>query len=182
MSSRQPAQQEQRGGAVVRGTVVDARPTPEPKKVDYTDTVWFIESSRGKLMDAPTSSAKGHFQFIDSTWNAYVNKHNLNFKPEDRFDFDKSRKVFELFTEDNRRSLRRGLGREPSYTETYMAHKLGPGTAVKFMKASPNTTVDKVVSRAALRANRNVFFNNDGTPKKVREVYSHFNNFFIPKE
>jgi hypothetical protein len=178
MSSRQP---EQRGGAVVTGTVQDA-PKPAAKPVDYTDTVWFIESSRGKLMDAPTSSAKGHFQFIDSTWNAYVKKHNLDFKPEDRYDFDKSKKVFELFTEDNKRSLKRGLGREPTYTEKYMAHKLGPSTAVQFMKASPNATVDKLVSKAALKANRNVFFDKDGKPKKVKEVYKYFNDFFTSKD
>jgi hypothetical protein len=182
MSSRQQTT-EQRGGAVVTGTVEDARPKqPEQKPVDYTDRVWFVESSRGKLMEAPTSSAKGHFQFIDRTWDAYVKKHNLDFKPEDRFDFEKSKKVFELFTQDNVRSLRRGLGRDPTYTEKYMAHKLGPGTAVSFMKASPNATVDKVVGKAALRANRNVFYNKDGSPKRVKEVYSYFNDFFKPEE
>lgn len=175
MSSRQPAQQEQRGGAVVTGKVQDK---PAGLPVDYVDTVHFIESSRGKLMDAPTSSAKGHFQFIDSTWNAYVKKHNLDFKPEDRYDFDKSKKVFELFTEDNVRVLRKGLDRDPTHTEKYMAHKLGPSTAVRFMKASPNATVDKIVGKAALRANRNVFFDEEGKPKRVKDVYKHFNNFF----
>jgi hypothetical protein len=178
MSSRQPT--EQRGGAVVSGTVQDARPTQKP--VDYTDTVHFIESSRGKLMDAPTSSAKGHFQFIDRTWNEYVDKHKLGFKPEDRYDFEKSKKVFELFTADNVRILKSKLEREPTYTEKYMAHKLGPGTAVNFMKASPNTTVDKVVSKAALKANRNVFYNEDGKPKRVKDVYKYFDNFFQQKQ
>ena len=173
MSSKQQAPQ----GAVATGKVVNA-----PQKVDYTDTVHFIESSRGKRMEAPTSSASGHFQFIDSTWNAYVKKHNLNYSLEDRKDFDKSKKVFDLFTEDNRKQLRNSLKREPTYTETYMAHKLGPGVATSFMKASPTESVDKVVGKAALRANRQVFFNKDGTPKKVKEVYGYFNDFFKPKQ
>ena len=50
------------------------------------------------------------------------------------------------------------------------------------MKASPNATVDKIVGKAALRANRNVFFNEDGKPKKVKEVYGYFNNFFQQKQ
>lgn len=173
MSSKQQAPQ----GAVATGKVVNA-----PQKVDYTDTVHFIESSRGKRMEAPTSSASGHFQFIDSTWNAYVKKHNLNYSLEDRKDFDKSKKVFDLFTEDNRKQLRNSLKREPTYTETYMAHKLGPGVATSFMKASPTAPVDKVVGKAALKANRQVFFNKDGTPKKVKEVYGYFNDFFKPKQ
>lgn len=178
MSSRQPT--EQRGGAVVTGTVQNKPAGGLP--ADYVDTVHFIESSRGKLMDAPTSSAKGHFQFIDSTWNAYVKKHNLDFKPEDRYDFEKSKKVFELFTQDNVRILKNRLERDPTNTEKYMAHKLGPSTAVNFMKASPNATVDKIVSKAALRANRNVFFNEDGKPKRVKDVYKHFDNFFQQKQ
>jgi len=173
MSSKQQAPQ----GAVATGKVVNA-----PQKVDYTDTVHFIESSRGKKMDAPTSSASGHFQFIDSTWNAYVKKHNLNYSLEDRKDFNKSKKVFDLFTEDNRKQLRKSLKREPTYTETYMAHKLGPGVAASFMKASPTEPVDKVVGKAALSANKQVFFNKDGTPKKVKEVYGYFNDFFKPKQ
>jgi hypothetical protein len=178
---------EQRGGAVVRGVVEDARPqqSQQPSKQavgglpeDYVDTVWFIESSRGKNMNAPTSSAKGHFQFIDSTWKGFVDKYDLGYTAEDVFDYDKSKKVFELYTEENKKVLRRGLGREPNYTEKYLAFKLDGKNAVKLLKSSPNTTVDKVVSKAAINANKNVFLNKDGSHKKVKEVYSYFNNFF----
>jgi hypothetical protein len=181
MSSRQPAQQEQRGGAVVTGTVQDA-PKPAAKPVDYTDTVWFIESSRGKKMDAPTSSAKGHFQFIDSTWKGFVDKYKLGYKPEDRYDFDKAKKVFDLYTEENKKLLIRDLGREPTYTEKYLAFKLDGKNAVKLLKSPPNTTVDKVVSKAAINANKSVFMNKDGSYKKVIEVYKYFDNFFQQKQ
>ena len=170
LSSKQQPQQ----GAVATGKVEDA----QKPKVDYTDVVHYIESKRGKRMNAPTSSATGHFQFIDSTWNAYVKQHKLGYSLEDRNDFEKSKKVFELYTEDNRKQLRNSLKREPNNTETYMAHKLGPGVASVFMKAEPTATVDKVVNKAALRANKNVFYNKDGSPKKVKEVYSYFNEFF----
>jgi len=182
MATRQST--EQRGGAVVTGKVEDARPQQPSKQAvgglpeDYVDTVWFIESSRGKNMRAPTSSAKGHFQFIDSTWKGFVDKYKLGYKPEDVYDYEKSKKVFELYTEENKKLLRRSLGREPNYTEKYLAFKLDGKNAVKFLKASPNARVDKVVSNAAIEANRNVFLNKDGTPKKVKEVYSYFNDFF----
>jgi hypothetical protein len=175
---------EQRGGAVVTGKVEDARPQQPPKQAvgglpeDYIDTVWFIESSRGTIMESKTSSARGHFQFIDRTWNAFNDKYKLGFTPEDRFDFEKSKKVFGLATEEDSKFLRRRLKREPTYTEKYMTFKLGMGTAGKFLSAPPNRTVDKVLSKDVLNANRQVFFNKDGTPKRVRDVYGYFDEFF----
>ena len=160
----------------VSGKVQEAQP---PQLDRYTDVVHFIESKRGKVMDAKTSSAKGHFQFIDKTWSDYVTKNKLDYTPEDRYDFEKSKKVFELFTQDNVKVLRKELARDPTDTEKYMAHKLGPGTAAKFMKSTPNASVDKIVSKQALAANKNVFYTKEGKPKKVREVYSYFDDFFI---
>jgi hypothetical protein len=170
-SRKQPPQ-----GAVATGKVENA-----PEQVDYTDTVHFIESGRGTNMRAKTSSAKGHFQFIDSTWNGFVKQYNLGYKPEDVFDYEKSKKVFDLYTAENKKVLKKGLNREPNFTETYLAHKLDGKNAVKLLKASPDLPAEKVVSKSALAANRNVFYNKDGTPKTVMEVYSHFNNYFTPK-
>lgn len=165
-----------RANPEVSGKVQEA----QPAKVDkYTDVVHFIESKRGTVMDAKTSSAKGHFQFIDKTWEDYVTKNKLNFSLEDRYDYEKSKKVFDLFTQDNVNVLRKGLSRDPTDTEKYMAHKLGPGVAVKFMKATPNTSVDAIVGKRELAANKNVFYTKDGKPKKVRDVYSYFDDFFM---
>jgi hypothetical protein len=173
MSSRQQAPL----GAVATGKVQDAQP-----QVDYTDTVHFIESGRGTNMKAKTSSAKGHFQFIDSTWNGLVKQNNLGYKPEDVYDYEKSKKVFDLYTAENKKVLKKGLGREPNFTETYLAHKLDGKNAIKLLKASPNKSVEEVVSKPALEANKSVFYNKDGTPKKVVDVYKHFNNYFLPKK
>lgn len=160
----------------VSGKVQEAQPAPINK---YTDVAWYIESKRGKNMDAPTSSAKGHFQFIDKTWNTYNTKYNLGYTLDDRYDYEKSKKVFDLFTQDNVNALRKGLGRDPSDTEKYMAHKLGPGVAIKFMQAKPNAPVNTIVGKSALAANKNVFYTKEGKPKKVSDVYSYFNDFFM---
>jgi hypothetical protein len=153
------------GTSKVAGPVEEAPPAQpqQPSKQavgglpeDYVDTVWFIESSRGTIMESKTSSAKGHFQFIDRTWNAFNDKYKLGFKPEDRFDFEKSKKMFSLATQEDVKFLRNRLKREPTYTEKYMAFKLGMGTAGKFLAAPPNRTVDKVLGEAALKANRQV--------------------------
>lgn len=42
-------------------------------KIDL-DRIWFIESSRGKNLWNKESRARGHYQFIESTWNECVGK------------------------------------------------------------------------------------------------------------
>jgi len=42
-------------------------------KIDL-DKIWFIESSRGKNLWNKKSRARGHYQFIESTWNECVGK------------------------------------------------------------------------------------------------------------
>jgi hypothetical protein len=172
---------------VVEGKVTDmpkpvAAPKPHPKQVDYYERLAFIESSNNPKAKAKTSSASGLYQFIDSTWNEYVKKMGKDYTLDDRFDPKKAREVVEFKTNENARRLREALGREPDNTEKYMAHFLGLNGARQFLKAGPRTPVNKIVGQRQLEANRAVFLNKDGTPKRAIDVYEFFDKKFKGEE
>lgn len=119
-----------------------------------------IESAGRVKAKAPTSSASGLFQFIDSTWLATVSKH----KPELavgrsrdeilalRFDPKCSIELGARFTEDNARII--GQGWQPG--DLYLAHFAGAGTAKALFRANPSYPSSFVFSQAAIAANRSI--------------------------
>ena len=77
---------------------------------------------------------------------------------------------------DNKDALEASLGREATGTDLYMAHFLGLGGAKQFLKAmqvSPDRNAASMFPAAA-GANRNVFFNRDGSARSLTEVYERF--------
>ena len=77
---------------------------------------------------------------------------------------------------DNKDALEASLGREATGTDLYMAHFLGLGGAKQFLKAmqvSPDRTAASMFPAAA-GANRNVFFNRDGSARSLSDVYERF--------
>jgi len=168
--------------ATTSGTVIDARPKEQPKPAfsmeTYLEKLEMVESSGGKNLKSRTSSASGAHQYTTDTWKDLTRLMKVDYSLEDRFNYDKSRKVTEFATQRNIELLKGVLNREPNKVEVYMAHKLGRSGATNFFKASPFTTIDKVVSSSALKANRNVFYNENGKPRTVAEVFSFFEDRF----
>lgn len=85
-----------------------------------------------------------------------------------------SLKVFADFTLQNKKELQGALGRQVNDAELYMAHFMGSGGAANFLKAfavQPGASAVDVVGGAAAAANRSVFYNRDGSPKSVSQVY-----------
>lgn len=57
-----------------------------------------IESSRGKNMWNETSRARGHFQFLEKTWNDLIKRMGKNWDWwTDSMDYDKSKKVADFY-------------------------------------------------------------------------------------
>lgn len=79
----------------------------------------WLESSGGRNVKNPNSSAGGPFQFIDSTARQY----GLT----DRYDINQSSDAAARLTRDNAGHLRRALGRDPTPGELYLAHQQGAG-------------------------------------------------------
>jgi hypothetical protein len=160
---------------VVEGTVEQApqQPKTEKKPFDYMAAVEFVESSNNPKARAKTSSAAGLHQFLEGTWQEYTKKMGVNYTLDDRFDPEKSREVFNYFTNENARRLKETIGRDPTPTEKYLAHFFGVNGARKLLTATPNTPADKVATKRQLQANNAVFYEGDRV-RTVAEVTDFF--------
>jgi hypothetical protein len=165
------------------------------------------ESSFRADAKASTSSATGLYQFIDSTWLATVkqhgSKHGLNeFANKIQTDFQgrnfvsndaDKREILNLrnnpeiasvmaaeFASTNQKYLEQKIGRDATSTDLYFAHFLGAGGASKFlgsMQDDPNQSAAALMPRAA-SANKNIFYNTDGSHKSLMQVYNKFDSKF----
>lgn len=110
-----------------------------------------------------TSSARGIGQFIDSTWLSYLERLypelsslNETQKLALRISEEHANKILKAFTRDNQKALlRAGVSAGPA--ETYLAHFLGSGDAIKVLLANPDELAANVVKTASVNANPGVF-------------------------
>lgn len=140
-----------------------------------------LESSLDPSARAKTSSAAGLFQFIESTWAGMVERHGakIGLGKEAaalaggdlsgaerrrimnlRFDAGVAARMGAEFAAENAGHLRNGLGREPEDVDLYLAHFLGAGGAVKFLKGLDAAPAAAAASAfpAAAKANPAVFY------------------------
>jgi hypothetical protein len=146
---------------------------------------------------APTSSAAGMFQFIESTWLEMIAKHGdkhglgaeasridlsgprprvddpairkqiLNL----RFDPEIAARMAGEFTRDNAARLETRLGREPSAGELYAAHVMGAGGALRLIAAAERGAPDaSAIFPREAGANRWLFFSRDGEPRSAQQL------------
>lgn len=94
------------------------------------------ESSGRSDAANPRSSAKGVFQFIDSTWEG------LGGTPGNQFDPQENVELGARFTRQNAERLKQELGRDPTYAETYAAHYFGPGVSSMLKNADPSDPIE----------------------------------------
>jgi len=168
------------------------------------------ESSLNPQAQAATSTARGLFQFIESTWLETVDKHgakygleqqaaaitrdaggNLQVKdPQQREAILKLRENPHIsalmaaeLTKENEVILEQKLGREVSHGELYMAHFLGAGGAAKFLDSldnNPDIDAEYIVPTAA-RNNQAVFYKG-GKALTLDQVYARFESKFSPPD
>lgn len=162
-----------------------------------------VESGFNASARARTSSASGLYQFIEQSWLAVMKdhgaKHGLGWAADGIqrtssgrltvSDPGLRRAILDLrnnpeaaslmaaeHASDNKDALEASLGREATGTDLYMAHFLGLGGAKQFLKAmqvAPDRAAASMFPAAA-GANRNVFFNRDGSARSLSEVYERF--------
>lgn len=152
---------------------------------------------------APSSSARGLFQFTQGTWLEMIRKHGAEnglgwaaHAAADASDPATRAAVLDLrndptaaaamaasYAADNAAKLGAGLGRAATATDLYLAHFLGAAGALRFLKAQaadPAGAAAAVVPAAAA-ANRRIFFAADGTPRSFQAVHDHFAAIFDGK-
>lgn len=162
------------------------------------------ESGFDPTAQARTSSARGLFQFIDSTWLATVRDHGaehglaaeaaaIGTGPSGtptvadpatrdhilalRDDPRLNAAMAAELTAANQAVLEQRTGRPVGETDLYLAHFLGAGSAARFLDAmaeDPDQPAAGLFPSAA-RANRAVFYEADGSARSLTEVYGLMN-------
>jgi hypothetical protein len=174
--------------------------------VDFAYLVAQAGQESGFKADAQarTSSARGLFQFIDSTWLETVRDHGAKHGLADyaqkittgsdgrpRVSDPETRREILSFRDDpriasamaaeyarsNQQLLAREFGVDVKKVDLYLGHFLGPNGATKFLgalKENPTQTAATLLPEAAA-ANKGVFYGADGNPRTLGEVYAFFN-------
>jgi hypothetical protein len=158
------------------------------------------ESGLNPQAAATTSSARGLYQFVDQTWltamkrsgpslgyglyaDAIVQTAGGRYEVPDaamrreimalRDDPAANAALAGALTRNNAAWLAGRLGRQPTDGELYIAHVLGAAGAARLTAlafASPGTPADLVFPNAA-EANRAIFYDRQGHPRSVSDVY-----------
>lgn len=170
---------------------------------DYLVDVARVESGYNPTAKAPTSSARGLYQFTKQTWLATLDRHGANHGlawAADAIGRDASgrltvtdpalrQQIFDLrddpaassnmaaaLTGDNRDYLESRIGRSAEPVDLYLAHFLGSGGAAKFLsalEANPDQPGASMMPEAAA-ANRSVFYAPDGSMRSLAEIRERF--------
>ena len=173
----------------------------------YLLTTAQIESNLNPAAQAPTSSAKGLYQFIDQTWLGTVKQSGAaygmgqyadaitqtgegQYQVADpamrsaimklRNDPAASAMMAGVLARNNAEHLSATIGRAPTEGELYTAHFLGPdgaGRLINAASANPSANAANMFPAAA-GANRPIFYNRDGSAKTVAEVYDRLTGKF----
>ena len=169
---------------------------------DYLLTTARVESGLNPKASAGTSSARGLFQFIDSTWlttvkqagpslgygkfaDAISQNSDGSYSVSDpamrqqisdlRDDPAANAAMAGAFTSNNAAQLSQVLGRKPTDGELYIAHFMGANGASKLITAAtntPNTSAAELFPKAAA-ANHAIFYDKQGAARSVTDVYSN---------
>jgi hypothetical protein len=190
-------------GRPVRQDVVDGLKTASEKtgvSFDFLVAEATRESGLNPNAKAPTTSARGLFQFTSQTWLEVFKTNGAKYgqgdlakkikRSEDgtlevaddaarktilgmRQDPEMSALMAAEYAKANEKRLESRLGREVGPSDLYLAHFLGPNGAARFIDVSEKAP-DKVAAKlmpAAAKHNHSVFYEGN-RPRTVAAVYS----------
>jgi len=160
-----------------------------------------VESGLNAGAQAPTSSARGLFQFVEQTWLGTMKEAGpslgygqyaeaISRAPSGiytvsdpaaraqildlRNDPAVSTAIAGAFTQRNAADMTAQIGRMPTDGELYIAHFLGSGGATRMVQLA-QTRPDASAADAfpyAAAANRSIFYDRQGEPRTVAQVYN----------
>lgn len=113
----------------------------------YLSRLASVESSGGTDLVNEASTARGPFQITEDTGKQYGLKSEA-----DRMDVYKSTEAAIRLSIDNHAALKKGLGREPTPGEMYLAHQQGAAGALKLIN-NPDAKASDVVGEDAVTLN-----------------------------
>jgi len=104
---------------------------------------------RANVCNSAGSGACGMTQFMPGTWKTMVKKNHRKYglsKNVSRSNAYANLVMTAEYIKDNRDILKKALNRDVSPSEVYLAHALGPGNALKVLRANPNRKITSVIS------------------------------------
>ncbi|MET0678967.1 MAG: lytic transglycosylase domain-containing protein [Bradyrhizobium sp.] len=160
-----------------------------------------MESDFNPTAGASTSSARGLYQFIDQTWlatvkdaggqlgygqyaDAITKTPSGDYTVSDpsmrqaimklRDDPKAASSMAAALTQSNSFQLTAKIGHRPNDAELYMAHFMGVAGAAKLISSAQETPQASAAQMfpGAAAANRPIFYDREGRPRSVSEVYS----------
>ena len=168
---------------------------------DYLLNTAMRESGLNVQAKSKTSSAAGLFQFVEQTWLGLIKQNGARYglgsyakaiqeTPDGRYAVASAETKSAILAlrqnpevaavmagesaKQTKQTLECALGREVCGGELYAAHFLGPNAARKLIElndSNPDSRADAAFPQAA-KANKSAFYNADGTPKSIRDVYT----------
>jgi hypothetical protein len=154
---------EAKGGIGIKD-VIAAKAAENKLPPELLNKIAGIESGYKASAANPNSSAKGLFQFTDSTWKGMGGKQGEQFDPE------KNAELGAKFIRQNAEGLKSTLGRNPTYGEVYASHFFGLKGAKDLLNMDPKTPMNQAVSAQVLKANPQL------KDKTVGQVMAGLNN------
>lgn len=150
--------------------------------VEYLMTTANIESGFKPTEKSSTSAATGLYQFMPATFKGMVKEYGKQYGiTNDDLHNPRAQAIMAgQFAKDNGNLIKTSLGVDPTPTDMYMGHFLGPQQATKFIRqnfVNPDVPVTQILPANVLQANRGVFFNK-GKPRTVGEVYDIYDQKF----
>ncbi len=175
---------------------------------DYLLNTAQRESNFDSTAQARGSSARGMFQFIESTWLATVRDAGAALGYADyaekistdgsgrptvadaatkqeilklRDDPQAAALMAGALAQQNSETLQAQLGRAPRAGELYLAHFLGAQGAVDLISLAAKTPGASAAASfpAAAQANRTIFYDSDGSARSAADVYSRLTSLGI---
>jgi len=150
--------------------------------IDYNQGTLITDPATGQ----PTSSARGVAQFTNETWlgmmrdGVTATRFGIDvtgMSEEQMLEMRGDPRISIMFAaalaEQRRDQVEETIGRSISEAELYMTHALGAAGAITLFNADPSAIAAEVMPSAA-SANRPIFYDDDGTPRTVREVYNEY--------
>jgi len=190
------------GRTVGRDVLVGIHDASHKTGVNFAYMLAKANQESGFRPDAtnPRGTASGLFQFTRATWLDQIAQHGEKHGLGDfsrqivldargrprgrtpeveqqilalRADPRVSAMMAAEYAAENKAYLERALGRPADATDIYLAHFLGPGGAVTFLRGmavDPGTPAARLLPKAA--ANNPTIFSQDGGPRSLRQVHA----------
>lgn len=153
-----------------------------PGADDFVTAAAKHETHMQNIPNSQGAKNYGYFQFGPDSWNSTVAKHpelGMEKDPGDGsaimgHNFDDQSSVYKAYVSNNAKTLD-DAGIPVTDKNVFMSSFLGGNGAVRFMhglQSNPGDEATKHVDPRAIRANRTIFYDKDGDPRSLSQVYT----------